>query len=214
MFLICIMEQKIKEIIIRAGELNNRIGRLLNENPPPAIELDIILGDIRTLYDEIKSLQHPGAKPGSPAKQEPAAQPESLKPKEPAAQKEPVAEKEPAADVAAKPEPAVTAVPKPDAANGSGPAKSKTPGEAPKQGPATLADKYKGEKKFMNETLAGGLEKKDIGSKIQSTPIKNIGSSLGINDRFKLINELFNGDKDSYQDTINALDDSANFNGI
>ena len=35
---------------------------------------------------------------------------------------------------------------------------------------------------------------------------------MGLNDRFKLINELFNGDKDSYQKTINILDNANNFN--
>jgi len=76
--------------------------------------------------------------------------------------------------------------------------------------PAILADKYKAGTQFINESLAG--KKQDISSKIQSAPISNIGSALGVNDRFKLINDLFNGDKDSFQKTIGILNGAANFN--
>ena len=78
--------------------------------------------------------------------------------------------------------------------------------------PATLADSFKGEKKFINERLADNGHRQDLSSKLQSKPIQDIGSSLGLNDRFKLINELFNGDKESYQQTINVLDSANNFN--
>ena len=78
--------------------------------------------------------------------------------------------------------------------------------------PATIADKFKGEKKFINERLGDNGSRQDLSSKLQSKPIRDIGTSLGLNDRFKLINELFNGDKDSYQQTINVLDNANNFN--
>ncbi len=78
--------------------------------------------------------------------------------------------------------------------------------------PATIADKFKGEKKFINERLGDNGSRQDLSSKLQSKPIRDIGTSLGLNDRFKLINELFNGDKDSYQQTINVLDNATNFN--
>ena len=78
--------------------------------------------------------------------------------------------------------------------------------------PAILADKFKGEKKFINERLADNGKRQDLSAKLQSKPIQDIGSSLGLNDRFKLINELFNGDKDSFQQTIKKLDGANNFN--
>lgn len=78
--------------------------------------------------------------------------------------------------------------------------------------PATLADKFKGEKKFINERFGDNGSRQDLSSKLQSKPIRDIGTALGLNDRFKLINELFNGDKESYQQTINILDNATNFN--
>lgn len=78
--------------------------------------------------------------------------------------------------------------------------------------PATIADRFKGEKKFINERLGDNGNRQDLSSKLQSKPIRDIGTSLGLNDRFKLINELFNGDKESYQRTIEILDSATNFN--
>lgn len=92
------------------------------------------------------------------------------------------------------------------------PEKIKAAPETPRSEPGILAEKYQGEKKFINESLADKGGKQNIGSKIQSKPIRNIGSALGINDRFKLIKDLFNGDKASYENTINILDGASNFN--
>jgi hypothetical protein len=78
--------------------------------------------------------------------------------------------------------------------------------------PATIADKFKGEKKYINERLGDNGNRQDLSSKLQSKPIRDIGTSLGLNDRFKLINELFNGDKNSYQQTIDILNSAGNFN--
>ena len=78
--------------------------------------------------------------------------------------------------------------------------------------PATIADKFKGGKKFINERFGDNGNRQDLSSKLQSKPIRDIGTSLGLNDRFKLINELFNGDKDSYLQTIDKLDSASNFN--
>lgn len=78
--------------------------------------------------------------------------------------------------------------------------------------PATIADKFKGGKKFINERFGDNGNRQDLSSKLQSKPIQDIGTSLGLNDRFKLINELFKGDKDSYLRTIDILDSASNFN--
>lgn len=87
-----------------------------------------------------------------------------------------------------------------------------TPATPRAKKPEILADKYKSEKNYINEALSHNNGKQDVSARLQSKPIKQISTSLGINDRFKLINELFNGDKDSFQKTIGILDDAQNFN--
>jgi hypothetical protein len=171
------MEQKIKEIIRHIGDIGEKVSRLLAEESLPTIEMDIILGDIRVLYEKVKDLQSGKGSQGAEMLPGPGA-----------------AEEEPAGKTGA-----------PDKTGKQG--TSSRPSER-----AILADKYKNEQKFINESLAGSRGKQNISSQIQSKPIRNIGSALGINDRFKLINELFNGDRDSFQDTIGILDGAANFN--
>ena len=163
------MEKRIKKIIRQVGDIGEKVSRLLAEESLPSIELDILLGDVRSLYEEIKDLPSGTNIPAG---------------KETAETKKMETESK----------------------------KVKTVTENSEDEPAILADRYKGEKKFINERLAENGKKRDISSKIKSKPIRNIGSALGINDRFKLINDLFNGDKDSYQNTIGMLDGASNFN--
>lgn len=204
------MERKIREIIRQVGDIGEKVSGL--PEIPTAIEIDIILDDIRKLYDGLKELRsssgmaemgpstehsqaesttQPASEPAKPAKPEPATesgaenQPEGRAEPTPEDRTEPASQSEPAdAETRDK--------------------KGKTPG------PSILADKYKSEQKFINESLARG--KQDVSSKIHSKPIQNIGSALGVNDRFQLIKDLFNGDKESFQKTINSLDEASNFN--
>lgn len=175
------MDQKIKAIIKQIEDLGEKVSRLETEKSLPPIEIDIILGKIRSLYEQVKDLQSGTSIPAGE------------KPFETKDNKEETArEKVPASTTSSGQEPAAE------------------PTVTVKS--TILAEKYQGEKKFINESLAEKGLKQDIGSKILSKPIRNIGSALGINDRFKLINELFKGDKASYENTINKLDGASNFN--
>ena len=203
------MEQKIKTIISQIGDIGEKLSSILSEEPLPSIEKDIILRDIRLLYEAVKDLEI--APVSIPSGEEEKVSMPNVKPTQTESvpgemetvSESPVPESEVAApekEIMAKEQSAVED-------------KSTEPAEKPTEKPAeptTLGDKFKSDKKFINESLAGN--KQDVGSKIQSTPISNIGSALGINDRFKLINDLFKGDKDSFQNTIGVLDGASNFN--
>ncbi|MFC2112150.1 hypothetical protein ACFLTA_02695 [Bacteroidota bacterium] len=178
------MEKKIKSIIRQVGDIGEKLSKLIEEESPPRIETDIILSDIRVLYEAVKDLQD---SPHTIASVE--------------------VEKKPDTNAKPTPEEAVVAT-EPEIVVPEKPVKTESP--VKNSEPATLGDKFKGEQKFINESLAD--KKQDLGSKIHSTPISNIGSALGVNDRFKLINDLFNGDKDSFQKTIGILDGAPNFN--
>lgn len=185
------MEQKIKNIIRQVGDIGDKASRLQVEKPLPSIEIDIILGEIRTLYEKVRDLQLGTSIPApttDPGQEQPAETTAPVK-------ETGVTKKMQESVSADKPSEKVETIP-----------------EKSGDEPAILADKYQGNKKFINESLAESGRKKDISSKIQSKPIRNISSALGINDRFKLINDLFNGDKDSYQNAINILDGASNFN--
>jgi len=76
----------------------------------------------------------------------------------------------------------------------------------------TIGDKLQGDRQFVNEILAEKAAQQNISSKLQSKPISNINSAIGINDKFKLMRDLFNEDTESYTKTIGKLDTCNNFN--
>lgn len=179
------MESKynITEIITRVGDIGELISRMKTEGPVPAIEIDIVLEKIRDLYTDVTNLKGNQMPSRKQDKKTITAGDENVKEKKPA---EVQVEK---------------------------PAQQDTvPETKGSEEPATIADRFKGEKKFINERLGDNGSRQDLSSKLQSKPIRDIGTSLGLNDRFKLINELFNGDKESYQQTIDVLDSASNFN--
>jgi hypothetical protein len=68
------------------------------------------------------------------------------------------------------------------------------------------------DKIFIHEKLGKHAHKKDITSKLQAQGIKSIAGSLGINDKFFFIRELFAGNTETFRQTMEELDNSHNFN--
>jgi len=185
------------------GEIGQLVGQVKEDSPLPAIEMDIILEKIRRLYEEVRMLDEiPAVKAHEPI-------PESVTEEIPVAltEDDPTQAKEIHEPLDEMPD---TAAEKhgPDEEAQESIANKKMTGAEPE----ILADRYKNEKRFISETLFRKDNKQDLTAKLQSTPIKNIHSALGINDRFKLINTLFSGDKESFERTIRMLDDAGNFN--
>lgn len=63
----------------------------------------------------------------------------------------------------------------------------------------------------FNDNIAKKNIKKDVSSKMQSKPINDINSAIGINDKFVFIRELFSGDKYQYMETIQVLNNFDTF---
>jgi hypothetical protein len=75
-----------------------------------------------------------------------------------------------------------------------------------------LAEKYHKDQKYINEILAQSYHKQDISSQMQSKPIKDIEASIGVNEKFLFVHELFSNNEETYLKTIRSLNDSSNFN--
>jgi len=74
-----------------------------------------------------------------------------------------------------------------------------------------LGDRLSQSHSFINEKVASRQNLRDISSVLQSRPISNIESSIGLNDKFTFIRELFNGDQAQYAATIKRLDNASDF---
>ena len=71
----------------------------------------------------------------------------------------------------------------------------------------TVAEKF-AVKSSINENMAGTRDQEEE-SKLIGPPIDNIGRNIGINDRFLIIRELFDGDSDGFGKLIRDLDSAA-----
>jgi hypothetical protein len=64
----------------------------------------------------------------------------------------------------------------------------------------------------LNDQLSRQFAQSDLSSKLQTKPISNIQKAIGLNDRFQFINELFDGNQETYHSAIEVLNEKNNFN--
>ncbi len=70
----------------------------------------------------------------------------------------------------------------------------------------SVGDKYvENEDTSLNVRLARMKQEVDIGTSMQQKPIKNLKASIGMNEKFLFINELFDGDIEEYNNAIDKL---------
>lgn len=225
--------------------------RIINAYPGiiPQIELDIVLANIRELYEDyhtlsklidgllpLKTEDEPAIHDNPPVmkedafplpetKKEPELPPEEpeveegpimpVQPVEPAPVKEPVKfrfespapEEEIPPVKEQKPEPAAEPKKEP-ASQAEKPLKKQTPRAVSSLdlfGAQTIADKYRDEKQSLNDQINKEKDDKSIAAKLLLKPIKDLKSAIGINDKFKFMNELFEGNMNEYNQAIDAL---------
>ncbi|MBU0489955.1 MAG: hypothetical protein KKA07_09165 [Bacteroidetes bacterium] len=70
----------------------------------------------------------------------------------------------------------------------------------------TIADKFK-EKESLHDKIAHNKEDKSVVSRLQQQPITDLKKSIGINDKFLFINELFNGSMNEYAAAVDHIND-------
>ena len=75
-----------------------------------------------------------------------------------------------------------------------------------------LGETFKDNREYVYDKLGGQVQKTDLTSRLQSTPISSIAGSIGINEKFFYIRELFNSNAEDFRETISILDNAHNFN--
>jgi len=79
---------------------------------------------------------------------------------------------------------------------------------AAEKGKPILADKFNAAE-TIGKKASSVKQDEVIASVMHNRPISDIGTAIGINDKFYFIRELFSGDTRAYQDTIKRLNSSA-----
>ena len=70
---------------------------------------------------------------------------------------------------------------------------------------SVLSDKFQNRQNYRNEALRQEKPVQDIASKYHDQPIQDIAAAIGINEKFRYVRELFNGNTSLYNKTISSL---------
>jgi hypothetical protein len=195
------------------------------EGKIPQIELDILLENVRKLYDALKELEKLNAsadvpdveesKPFNQQQQTPPLVMESLPVIEEPVQAaiEPEKEHHQPEELLAAIETPVQATPTqitteevmPQAALAQDKNKPSTKSATLfDDDMPTLADKFTSAPS-LHDRFAASTHDDSISARIKSNPIGDLKKAIGINEKFALINELFEGDINAYNESIEVL---------
>lgn len=122
------------------------------------------------------------------------------KPKAEEPKVEPVAKQEPKAEPAIAPEPKVEAKPEPEPA--PAPAPAPAPVAQPTAEPVRLGDVLGGKTTTLADKMAD-----DSAPTAAFNRITDLRKAIGLNDKFLMIRDLFDGDAARYEDTITTLNE-------
>jgi hypothetical protein len=182
-----------------SDEIRKLIARLEKTDEIRTIELDLILEKLRDLYDLTLDLQTVLKENGISLKENI----DKVKEEEITQTAKPVVEKSPEKIQQERKTAAREQVERDLKKKGPS---SKEPSEK-----TFVSDRFKTSKPTLNEDLASKIKSEDLSSKLKAMPITNISNALGLNDKFELINELFNGDKELFERTMQVLNMAGSF---
>lgn len=193
-----ILSENIKELafIIDGFAANKRI---------PALELDLVLAKTRNLYDVLLMLKKYAVLEYNQELSEPAENKST-----PASENE-MKKEEIKTEKAIDSDLAGLEIPKSKAPNPA-PADSKNETDENTVAPKILSDRFKKQPNSLHDDLIQSKPYYDLSAKLQSKPLANIPSAIGINERFSFIQELFQGNTDKYNKTMQVLNDALDFN--
>ncbi len=212
-----IIKKQISQLTETISEQSRKITGY--EHNVPQIEIDIIMSNIRELYEAFSALNkddHYEQEKPEPAKirteinevetidmtnvfKDNSNKTEITKQKEP----EPVYKKE---------APVITEVQKQQEENNTVQDKKTTLDLFSTSGQPTIADKYKDSKtSSINEKIGNTKTDETIASKMQKKPISDLKAAIGINEKFLFINELFKGNMEDYNEAVSKINMSQNY---
>jgi len=198
----------IEELLSELEKLKKIIIQYDDPGLIPKIERDILLTVMRDLYEEILTLPVSTRDNEEPKKTTIPQKEASDTEKEQEERIEFVDDKASDESTAAK----TSRIEEINEAQKKDEQQTKRTEEKQKEKTKILAEKFQGGRKYIYESLSEKSQGQNISTKLQSKPISNIASFIGVNDKFKLIRDLFNGDAETYKKTIEKLNNSTNFN--
>jgi hypothetical protein len=196
-------------ILIQLSEIQQQIALLSSEEPIRNIDLDLSLAKLRDIYDLMLSLRHEHPEMPNPIlSEEPAPKEEFIK-DEPAFIIEDNEDVYETYEFEPDPEEESPVIEK---EKNHTPKISKIKTESVQSDGSSLGEQFSSTRPTLHEELSTQVDNSDLANTLKNRPITNLSSAIGLNEKFEFINELFNGDKEEYEKTIEKLNIATNFN--
>jgi len=213
-------------------DIENLVSKLQNSKEASAIELDLAMSKLRNVYEILTMIKAdrlnelvdasfnesetvPESSPETETvdEEKPESRPKAK------AEPETVVEKIPESRPEAKAEPETLSEPNPvpepepdtsdDTSDDPGPGTNTETQASEGEDKHILAEKFSAESS-INENLAGSRGEQ-LDTKLIGQPIDNIARNIGINDRFLIIRELFEGNSEGFSKLIASLDGAESY---
>jgi len=217
--------RKLEEILNDIREIENDAVDIYNHQRLSRIEMDLLMGKVRGLYDKLTGIdRHYPWSGQDPQKEVPAEDSEPRhqptgkgqmpSPAESKQEKKasPSPQEKQKKKSPPKQEPRVTPETSQKAPDQPAPeATWKGTGNNKGDNQEIVADKYQNSKVFRHDDLAKKQPQNNLSSRMQSRPITDLSRAIGLNDKFLFIRELFEGDKERYHEAIQIINEMPNY---
>jgi hypothetical protein len=183
-------------------DIEKLVSNFNNSSDIPTIELDLALSKLRNVYDVLLMFrENPGSMNHEIKQAKPVITPEKENPV-------PVKEKIPVIEHEIISGPLFTDESEAPSTEKKSPGTGKTSSKVGR----IVGEKFSSDQAFINERIGKQTRKKDVSASHQSSPIKTITGSMGINDKFFFIRELFRGNSELFSQILEELDASPDYN--
>ncbi len=176
----------------QAKEIVDLIAKIEASEDMHSIDLDLLLEKLRNIYDLISDMK--------------ATIPVKNKPDKPEITKK-VIEKE----LSPKSESMEKSSDKKDEAKANKETKQDKGSNGASDKASYVADRFKSSMPTVNEGMADKSKKDMLSSQLNLTPINSISGAIALNEKFELISELFAGDKNKFENTLEVLNQADSF---
>jgi hypothetical protein len=200
-----VYKNTLEAIIENVKEINTMVSGFTNYDKIPAIEMDLTLEKVRNLYDILLILKQSHLKEENKiTKAVSGTETPSVEPDK-AGGANGLPEKENGSDIKDRH----------DSIEYEESAKSDlTEDKSAKtdNNEKIISDRFKSQTASIHDGFLKSQKYEDLSTKLKSKPITNMADAIGINDKFIFIKELFNGNENKYNKTIEILNNATNFN--
>lgn len=207
----------IEAVYIHLDEIQQLVAKLGVDGAVRAIDVDLTLDKIRNVYDLLIHLRNESTEPVFEVPEEESKEAkvpgvgtdeempeEEDNPIELSVEPTEVPEGAEVVEESERPEPAIE---KKEATQAEIHSRVKPVNER-----RNIGESFAKDKPSLHEELTQSTPKEDLSSKLKTKPISSLSSAIGLNEKFELIQNLFDGDTNKYNHTLDVLNMATDFN--